>query len=158
MTGRGGAADVRAVILAVGAGTFLLRFSFLGLVGSRTVPAAARRLLRCTAVAVLPGLVAPVVLWPPATAGAPDAARLIAAAATVALAVLTLRPMLSIAVGAVVLWAALSSGPQRRRPGDGRPRPGAAPAPISSAPTGAPPPPPVPEAWPCCRRGRRLCT
>jgi branched-subunit amino acid transport protein len=102
--------DVWVVIVGVAAGTFLLRFSFLGIVGARPLPVAAQRLLRYTAVAVLPGLVAPLVLWPPATGGEPDAARLIAAAATVVFAVISLRPMLSIAVGAVVLWAALSAG------------------------------------------------
>ena len=105
-----GGADIWAVILAVGAGTFLLRFSFLGLIGARPLPVVVQRLLRYTAVAVLPGLVAPLVLWPPATAGEPDAARLIAAAVTVGFAVLTLRPMLSVGVGAAVLWLALATG------------------------------------------------
>lgn len=102
--------DVWLVIVGVAAGTFLLRFSFLGIVGARPLPVGAQRLLRYTAVAVLPGLVVPLVLWPAATGGEPDAARLIAAAATVAFAVLSLRPMLSIAVGAATLWAALSAG------------------------------------------------
>ena len=44
-------------VLAVG--TYFLRFSFLGLLGSRPMPGWLIRGLRYTAVAVLPGLVAP---------------------------------------------------------------------------------------------------
>ena len=79
-------AEIWSVIFALGAGTFLIRFSFLGLIGDRKMPDWALRHLRYTPVAVLPGLVAPLVLWPPATGGTPDAARLIAAAVTVAVA------------------------------------------------------------------------
>ncbi|MEL6644519.1 MAG: AzlD domain-containing protein [Pseudomonadota bacterium] len=67
------------VILAIGIGTFALRFSFLGGMGDRAFPAWALRLLRYTPVAVLPGLVAPLVFLPTAGASAPDPARIIAA-------------------------------------------------------------------------------
>ena len=60
------------VILALGAGTFLIRFSFLGLIGRKPMPEWVLRHLRYTAVAVLPGLVAPLVLWPAATGGEPE--------------------------------------------------------------------------------------
>ena len=42
------------------------------------------RYLRYTPVTVIPALMAPAVLWPAATGGQPDPARLIAAAATLA--------------------------------------------------------------------------
>jgi branched-subunit amino acid transport protein len=67
------------VIVLLGAGTFLIRFSFLGLVGSRELPEWLLRHLRYVAVAVMPGLIAPLVVWPAATGGALDPARTIAA-------------------------------------------------------------------------------
>jgi len=67
------------VILLLGLGTYLIRLSFLGLIGGRDMPEWVLRHLRYTAVAVMPGLIAPLVMWPPATGGHPDAARLIAA-------------------------------------------------------------------------------
>ncbi|MBZ0128487.1 MAG: AzlD domain-containing protein [Rhodobacteraceae bacterium] len=67
------------VIVLLGIGTFLIRFSFLGLIGGRDLPPWLLRHLRYTAVAVMPGLIAPLVVWPAATGGIPDAPRLIAA-------------------------------------------------------------------------------
>ena len=67
------------VIVALGAGTYLIRLSFLGLIGGRDLPEWVLRHLRYVAVAVLPGLIAPMVVWPAATQGQPDAARLVAA-------------------------------------------------------------------------------
>ncbi len=77
--------SVWIVIVLLGLGTFLIRFSFLGLIGGRELPEWLLRHLRYVPVAVLPGLVAPLVLWPEATGGTPDPSRL--AAALVALAV-----------------------------------------------------------------------
>ena len=78
--------DIWVVIIALGIGTFLIRFSFLGIVGNRQMPDWVLRHLRYTPVAVLPGLVAPLVLWPEATGGSPDAARLAAAGVTILVA------------------------------------------------------------------------
>lgn len=50
------------MIVIMGVGTYLIRFSFLGLIGNRKLPEWALRHLRYTPVAVLPGLVAPLVL------------------------------------------------------------------------------------------------
>ena len=69
------------VIIALGIGTYLIRFSFLGLIGSREMPGWVLRHLRYVAVAVMPGLIAPLVVWPAATDGNPDPARLLAALA-----------------------------------------------------------------------------
>jgi branched-subunit amino acid transport protein len=93
------------VILSLGAGTFLIRFSFLGLIGNRPLPEWLLRHLRYTAVAVMPGLVAPLVLWPAATQGAPDPARLAAAAAALAVGMVTRNMLAAIAGGAVTLYA-----------------------------------------------------
>ncbi|MGP1357861.1 AzlD domain-containing protein, partial [Roseicyclus sp.] len=75
-------AQIWGIVALLGVGTFLIRFSFLGLVGDRQLPEWLLRHLRYTAVAILPALVAPLVLWPAATGGEPEASRLAAAAAT----------------------------------------------------------------------------
>ncbi len=68
------------VIVGLGLGTFLIRYSFIGIIGDRQLPEWVLRHLRYVPVAVLPGLVAPLVVWPAATAGQLDPARLSAAA------------------------------------------------------------------------------
>ncbi|SET45768.1 AzlD domain-containing protein [Paracoccus homiensis] len=95
------------VIIALGIGTFLIRWSFLGALGNRDMPEWVLRMLRYTPVAVLPALVAPLVMWPAATDGQPDPARLSAAAATVAVGVLTKNVILSILAGAITLFGLL---------------------------------------------------
>ena len=97
------------IILATALGTYGLRWSFLGAFGDRPMPVWAQRLLRYTAVAVLPALVAPVVLWPPATHGHPDPARLIAACVTIAAGVLSRNTLVAILGGAVALYLSLAT-------------------------------------------------
>ena len=101
-------AEVWTVILAIAVGTFLIRFSFLGLIGSRPLPDWALRHLRYAPVAVIPGLVAPLVLWPSATGGELDLPRLAAAAATLVVGLWTKNVLYAIAAGAVVLYSLLS--------------------------------------------------
>lgn len=95
------------VILGLGAGTFLLRFSFLGMIGGRKIPEWVLRHLRYTPVAVLPGLIAPMVLWPEATGGAVDPARLMAAFATLGIGYATRNMLLGIMGGGITLYGAL---------------------------------------------------
>ncbi|MBM9593331.1 AzlD domain-containing protein [Roseitranquillus sediminis] len=102
------ATTVWTVIVGLGIGTFLIRFSFLGFIGQRQLPGWVLRLLRFTPVAVLPGLVAPLVLWPAATDGVPDPARLLAALATVAFGIVTRNVLLAIVAGALTLFVSLS--------------------------------------------------
>ncbi len=71
--------EIWLTILLVGLGTYIVRFSFIGIIGDRELPEWVLRHLRYTPVAVLPGLVAPLVLWPEATGGQTDPARLAAA-------------------------------------------------------------------------------
>ncbi|WP_185803657.1 AzlD domain-containing protein [Pontivivens nitratireducens] len=71
--------DIWIVIIALGIGTFAIRFSFLGLMTGRRFPDWTMRLLRYVPVAVMPGLVAPLVVWPAATDGDFDPARIGAA-------------------------------------------------------------------------------
>jgi branched-subunit amino acid transport protein len=100
-------AEIWFIIVALGIGTYLIRFSFLGPLGRTKLPPYALRLLRYTPVAVLPGLVTPLILWPAATGGEPDAARIIAAVATIALGVRTKNVVVSILGGATVLYLGL---------------------------------------------------
>lgn len=96
--------EISAIILGLGIGTFLIRFSFLGLVGARALPPFVLRVLRYTAVAVIPGLVAPLVLWPAATGGQPDPARLLAAVTVLALAITTRNVLAGILGGVAMLY------------------------------------------------------
>lgn len=98
---------VWVIIVAMGIGSFGLRFLFLGIVGDKALPEWVLRHLRYTAVAVLPGLVAPLVLWPAATDGQPDPARLIAALATLATGYVTKNVLAAIFAGAATLFMAL---------------------------------------------------
>jgi branched-subunit amino acid transport protein len=95
------------IIIALGIGTFLIRFSFLGLVGNRPLPGWLLRFLRYTPVAVLPGIVAPLVLWPAATGGDPDPARLAAAFATLAAGLATRNVLAAIGAGLVTLYTVM---------------------------------------------------
>lgn len=99
--------EIWLIILALGAGTFLIRFSFLGLIGDRPLPAFVLRMLRYTPVAVLPAMVAPLVIWPAATGGAFDPLRFLAALVTVTVGVLTRHTLWAVAGGAVTLYAGL---------------------------------------------------
>jgi branched-subunit amino acid transport protein len=97
-----------AVIALLGIGTFLIRFSFLGLIGGKALPAWVLRHLRYTAVAVLPGLVAPLVIWPAATGGELDPARMAAALVTVAVGVWRRSVLAGMIAGGIVLYAMLA--------------------------------------------------
>ena len=74
-------ATIWIVITGLGIGTYLIRFSFLGLIGGRELPEWCLRHLRYVAVAVMPALITPLVIWPDATGGEPDPSRLLAALA-----------------------------------------------------------------------------
>ncbi|WP_135502367.1 AzlD domain-containing protein [Roseovarius aestuariivivens] len=95
------------VIVALGAGSFALRFVFIGLIGDRDLPPWILRHLRYTAVAVLPGLVAPMVAFPAATNGDPDPARLIAAAVTISVGLIWKNAIGAIVSGAGALYLML---------------------------------------------------
>lgn len=96
-------ATIWTIILIMGVGTYLIRFSFLGLIGDRKMPDWLLRHLRYTPVAILPGLVAPLVMWPQATGGTPDPVRLAAAAVTLLVAWWWKNMLAGAAAGAVTL-------------------------------------------------------
>ncbi|MEP2920742.1 AzlD domain-containing protein [Sulfitobacter sp.] len=95
------------VILLLGLGSFGLRFVFTGFVGDRPMPAWLLRHLRYTAVAILPALVAPQVIWPTATGGSFDIPRAAAAAVTLLVGLVTKNVLIAILSGAVTLYALL---------------------------------------------------
>ncbi|WP_120500477.1 AzlD domain-containing protein [Roseovarius sp. EL26] len=95
------------VIIGLGVGSYTMRFLFLGLIGGRALPEWVLRHLRYTAVAVLPGLVAPLVVWPEATGGNLDAPRMIAAVVTIVASLVTRNVVLSIILGALSLYGGL---------------------------------------------------
>lgn len=95
--------EIWIIIVALGAGTFVLRFSFLGLLGDMPLPPFLQKMLRYTPVAVLPGMVAPLVLWPVATGGETDLARLFAALATLFVGIASRSALKAIIAGALAL-------------------------------------------------------
>lgn len=94
------------IIFALGVGSFLLRFTFLGFVGDRPLPAWLLRHLRYTAVAILPALVAPLVMFSGEN-GSTDPTRLIAATVTVIVGVWTRNVLAAIGTGTAALFALL---------------------------------------------------
>ncbi|MBK5947513.1 hypothetical protein CCR83_13920 [Rhodobacter veldkampii DSM 11550] len=103
--------EIWTIILVLGIGTFLLRFSFLGMIGNRPLPEWVLRYLRYTPVAVLPGLVAPLVIWPSGTGGEFDLPRLLAAVATVGAGLITRNTLAGIIGGLAVLYLGLFTLP-----------------------------------------------
>lgn len=98
------------VILALGLGTFAIRFSFLGLVGDRALPGWALRLLRYVPVAVLPALIAPLTVFPAATGGTPDPARLLAAGVALGVGAWSRNMLASVGAGMGALYLGLWAG------------------------------------------------
>lgn len=93
------------IIFALGIGSFMLRFSFLGLVGDRAMPEWALRYLRYTAVAIIPALIAPIVALSNEAGTGPEPVRLIAAIVTFTVGALTRNVIIAIVTGAITLGA-----------------------------------------------------
>lgn len=99
--------EVWIIIGLLGLGTYLIRVSFLGLVGDRQLPEWLLRHLRYTPVAVMPALVAPLVVWPVANAGQPEPVRMVAAVVAVAVGYFTKNVLLAVVTGFGTLLAGL---------------------------------------------------
>ncbi len=95
------------IIVGLAVGSFALRFAFIGLVGDRPMPPWLLRHLRYTAVAIIPALIAPLVVWPTATEGQPDIPRMAAAAVALSVGVLTKNVLAAIFTGAATLCGLL---------------------------------------------------
>lgn len=96
------------VIAGLAVGSYLLRFVFIGVVGDRPLPAWLLRHLRYTAVGIIPALVVPLVVWPQATGGQPDAPRMAAAAVTLAVGFWSKNVIAAIFSGAATLFLLLT--------------------------------------------------
>ncbi|MEM1314637.1 MAG: AzlD domain-containing protein [Pseudomonadota bacterium] len=96
------------VMLSLGVCTWFIRFSFIGLLGDRQLPLWALRLLRYVPVAVLPALVAPMVVWPASTGGQTDLPHLAAGAAALLVGALwrSLIPAVGAGMGTLYLLEA----------------------------------------------------
>lgn len=92
--------EIWTIIILLGVGTFFLRFSFLGVIGDRPLPPFILRMLRYTAVAVLPAIAAPVVLMPGGNFGDMDPAKLAAAVVTLLVGMFT-RNIIAAVLGGV---------------------------------------------------------
>ena len=100
-------AEIWTIIVLLGLGTYAIRFSFIAAYGRIRLPLWAMRLLRYTPVAVLPGLVAPMVLWPAANGGDPEPARITAALVALTLGVLTKNVLAAMFGGGATLYLML---------------------------------------------------
>jgi branched-subunit amino acid transport protein len=98
-------AELWTVIGVLGAGSFALRFVFLGLIGDRQMPPWLLRHLRYTAVSMLPALVAPLVVWPGATGGQTDPLRLTVGLVALAVGYLSKSVFFAMLAGAAVMLA-----------------------------------------------------
>jgi branched-subunit amino acid transport protein len=97
-------AQLWMIILALGIGTFVIRFSFLGILGNRELPPWLLRHLRYTAVGILPAMVTPLVLWPAATGGTFDAVRVAAAFVALGIGLWTKNAIWAICTGMGAFW------------------------------------------------------
>ncbi|GGG68323.1 membrane protein [Salipiger pallidus] len=95
------------IIIGLGIGSFALRFAFLGLVGDKPLPAWLQRHLRYTAVAVLPALIAPLIVFPAANDGEPEPIRLLTAAVTLGVAYFTRNALAAMVAGGAVLFGGI---------------------------------------------------
>ncbi|WP_170762170.1 AzlD domain-containing protein [Ruegeria lacuscaerulensis] len=95
------------IIIGLALGSYALRFVFIGLVGDRPMPPWLLRHLRYTAVAIIPALIAPLVVWPTATEGQPDVPRMAAAAVAVTMGLVTKNVIAAIFTGAATLYGLL---------------------------------------------------
>lgn len=91
------ATQIWTIIIAMGIGTFLIRFSFLGLIGNRELPSWLLRMLRFTPVAVLPSVVAPMLMG--AGVESMEPLRLFCALATLVVGLMTRNVLYAIIAG-----------------------------------------------------------
>ena len=91
------------VIIGLGVGSFALRFAFLGLVGDRPLPPWLLRHLRYTAVAILPALCAPLVVFS-GEEGATEPSRVLAGLATILAGWVTKNVFAALGAGAGTLF------------------------------------------------------
>lgn len=97
--------EIWLIIGLMAIGTFAIRYSFLGIIGSRRIPVLIERMLRFTPVAVLPGMVAPLVLWPTDAINGVTMVHLSAAFAALFAAYITRKVIWGMLAGLVVFFS-----------------------------------------------------
>ena len=95
------------IIFFLGLGTYLISFSFLGIIGDRELPTWFTQHLNYVGVAVMPGLIVPFLVWPEATGGALDAPRLLAALAAFTVGIWRRSALWSVVAGITTLYAVM---------------------------------------------------
>ncbi|HUF87483.1 MAG TPA: AzlD domain-containing protein [Thermohalobaculum sp.] len=103
-------AAIWTVIGLLGLLTYLIRFSFLGLLAGRRLPGWAAEALGFVPVAVLPALVAPMVAFAPEGGGWADAHRPLAALITLGVGMATRNLLAAITAGMGAFWALRALG------------------------------------------------
>ncbi|MEL6277992.1 MAG: AzlD domain-containing protein [Pseudomonadota bacterium] len=103
-------AEIWIVIIGLGLATYLIRFSFLGLMGGRAPSPFVEKLLRYVPAAVLPALIAPMVAIDRETGGVAAPEQIIAACVAVGVGVLSRNVLATIAAGMGTLWALTALG------------------------------------------------
>ncbi|MFD0910229.1 AzlD domain-containing protein [Ruegeria arenilitoris] len=98
---------VWTIIVGLAIGSYALRFVFIGFVGDRPLPPWLLRHLRYTAVAILPALIAPLVMWPTVTEGQPDLPRMASAVVALSVGLITKNVLAAIFAGAGTLYGLL---------------------------------------------------
>lgn len=93
---------VWTTIVGLALGTYLIRFSFLGLLGGRDLPLTIKQLLNYTSVAVLPGIAAPMVM--PVISQNVEPIRLVAVAVLLVVGILTRNMMWALMSGLVIYF------------------------------------------------------
>ncbi|MGF1502806.1 MAG: AzlD domain-containing protein [Paracoccaceae bacterium] len=101
-------ATIWGVILGLGVATFLIRFSFLGFLGGRTLPEGLVRALSFVPVTVIPALVVPMIARAPDGSLAADPPRIAAGIAALAAGIAT-RSLVWGILGGVAGYAAVAA-------------------------------------------------
>jgi branched-subunit amino acid transport protein len=96
------------VIIGLAVATYVIRFSFLGMLAGRKLPDTLTRALGFVPVTVLPALIAPMVLAGPIEGQGIDAAKIAAAVAALVLGMIT-RNVLGAIFGGVAGFALVSA-------------------------------------------------
>ena len=100
-------APVWLIIIALGVGTYLIRLSFVGMIGGAALPEWLLRHLRYTPVAIMPGMVAPSMLT---ADGSADPLKLAVGIATLGVGMATRNVLAAVAAGVVVYALGLALG------------------------------------------------
>lgn len=104
------ALTIWTVIVLLGVITYLIRFSFLGLLAGRQLPHWAAEALSFVPVAVLPALIAPMVVFAPGTRELAEPHRPLAALLALGVGMATRNLLAAIAAGMGGFWALRALG------------------------------------------------